>query len=146
MARFTNLLAAFAASTLVITAMSTAQAADMHQSYGNFDDAICGHTSVRSVISNRFHHQVTHVPNTPNVNIVGFHDAQLVRHEPAAPDSPIERRYCSATVSLSDGYSRQISYLIEYGQGFASIGDNVEFCIDGFDRWNVYNSRCRVLR
>ena len=30
--------------------------------------------------------------------------------------------------------------------GFASIGDNVEFCVAGFDRWMVYNGRCRVLR
>ena len=30
--------------------------------------------------------------------------------------------------------------------GFASIGDGVEFCVSGFDRWNVYNSGCRVLR
>ena len=28
---------------------------------------------------------------------------------------------------------------------FASIGDNVEFCVSGFDRWMVYNGRCRVL-
>ena len=35
---------------------------------------------------------------------------------------------------------------IEEGMGFASIGDNVEFCVSGFDRWMVYNGRCRVLR
>lgn len=146
MARYTNLLAAFVASAAALMAASVAQAADMHENYGGANDAICGHVSVRNAISSRFHHQVTHVPNLPNVNIVSFHDAQLTRYEPAAPDSPIERRYCSASVSLSDGHSRPIHYLIEYGQGFASIGDNVEFCIAGFDRWNVYNSQCSVLR
>jgi hypothetical protein len=30
--------------------------------------------------------------------------------------------------------------------GFAGMGDNVEFCVSGFDRWYVYNGRCRVLR
>ena len=30
--------------------------------------------------------------------------------------------------------------------GFVGIGDNVEFCVSGFDRWMVYNGRCRVLR
>ena len=59
---------------------------------------------------------------------------------------PIGRRYCGATVALSDGHDRDIWYLIEEGQGFASIGDNVEFCVSGFDRWMVYNGRCRVLR
>ena len=61
-------------------------------------------------------------------------------------DRPIGRRYCGATVILSDGHDRDIWYLIEEGMGFASIGDNVEFCVSGFDRWYVYNGRCRVLR
>ncbi len=31
--------------------------------------------------------------------------------------------------------------------GFAGIfGDSVEFCLSGLDRWNVYDSYCRVLR
>jgi AcrR family transcriptional regulator len=59
---------------------------------------------------------------------------------------PIERRYCHATARLTDGQDRQIWYLIEYGRGFVGIGDNVEFCVQGFDRWNVYNAACRVLR
>jgi capsid protein len=49
-------------------------------------------------------------------------------------------------VVQSDGADRDIWYLIEEGMGFASIGDNVEFCVSGFDRWYVYNGRCRVLR
>ena len=57
-------------------------------------------------------------------------------------DAPIAAR----TVILSDGDARDIWYLIEEGQGYASIGDNVEFCVSGFDRWYVYNGRCRVLR
>ena len=47
---------------------------------------------------------------------------------------------------LSDGRKRSLWYLIEYGMGLASIGDNVEFCVSGFDRWLVYNGGCRVLR
>ena len=60
--------------------------------------------------------------------------------------SPIGRRYCGAKVLLSDGQDRDIWYLIEEGQGFVGIGDNVEFCVSGFDRWYVYNGRCRILR
>jgi len=145
MSRISNILGAIAASAAAFMATPSVQAADMLGYYGA-DDPICGHSSVRSSIANRFRHQVTHVPNLPNVNIVSFHDARLTRYEPAAPNSPIERRYCSASVSLSDGYVRPIWYLVEYGQGFASIGDNIEFCISGFDRWNVYNSNCSVLR
>jgi hypothetical protein len=36
--------------------------------------------------------------------------------------------------------------MVEEGQGFAGVGKNVEFCVDGFDRWAVYDAKCRVLR
>jgi hypothetical protein len=42
--------------------------------------------------------------------------------------------------------SRDIWYLIEIPMGFAGVGSNVEFCVAGFDRWNVYGGGCRVLR
>ena len=74
-----------------------------------------------------------------------------------ALDRPIARRYCGATVELSDGRRRDIWYLIEERMGFATLldgfhlanetrGSNVEFCVAGFDRWMVYNGACRVLR
>jgi len=65
---------------------------------------------------------------------------------PAQEDRPNYFTLCGATVTLSDGRDRSVWYLIEEGQGFASIGNNVEFCVAGFDRWLVYNGRCRVLR
>lgn len=121
------------------------QAADVVGIYGT-EDPICAHQNVRAVIAHRFRHQVTHVPNLPDVGIVDLYGARPTRYEPATLDSPIERRYCAATARLSDGQDRAIWYLVEYGQGFAGIGDNVEFCVLGFDRWNVYNAACRVLR
>ncbi len=30
--------------------------------------------------------------------------------------------------------------------GYAGVGNNVEFCVTGFDRWYVYSGRCRILR
>jgi hypothetical protein len=36
--------------------------------------------------------------------------------------------------------------VVERGMGLASVGDNVEFCVSGFDRWNVYDNGCRILR
>ena len=147
MARLLALAAGFALSFSALT--QTALAADFIGAgvgvYGA-EDAICGHTSVRGTIQSRFRHQVTHVPNLPNVGIVDFYGARLTRYEPATYNSPIERRYCQATARLSDGQDRPIWYLIDYGQGFAGLGDNVEFCVLGFDRWNVYNGACRVLR
>jgi hypothetical protein len=110
------------------------------------DTGVCSDPSVLRSITGRFRYQVRHVPNLPDVEITDFQNVYLNGYYPAREDHPIGRIYCGATVNLSGAYNRNIWYLIELGQGFASIGDNVEFCVDGFDRWFVYNGLCRVLR
>lgn len=107
----------------------------------------CSETRVLGHITRRFDHQVRNVPNLPHVAITDFLEIGLNRYEPARQDSPIARHYCHARARMTDGYVRSVWFLIEEGMGFASIGDNVEFCVAGFDRWLVYNSPwCRVLR
>ncbi|WP_295814840.1 hypothetical protein [uncultured Nitratireductor sp.] len=145
MARFKALTAGLAATFAAAFVPTQAQAADPVGVYGAVDD-VCADARVHSTIQKRFRHQVTHVPNLPDVGIVDFYGSYQTRYNPASGDSPIERRYCRATARLSDGRDRTIWYLIEYGQGFAGLGSNVEFCVSGFDRWNVYNGHCRVLR
>ncbi|MER8696807.1 hypothetical protein NKI77_20865 [Mesorhizobium opportunistum] len=122
------------------------QAADLVGVYPDDDGGVCGQPWVLNKITHRFSYQVRHVPHLPDVQITDFRRIHQHRYLPANDTWPIGRRYCGATVSLSDGRDRTIWYLIEEGQGFASIGDNVEFCVSGFDRWMVYNGRCRVLR
>ncbi|MDQ6435079.1 hypothetical protein RB623_13565 [Mesorhizobium sp. LHD-90] len=97
-------------------------------------------------IRQRFIHQVSNVPNLPNVRIEDFRDIHEHRYFPETEEWPIARRYCGATVLLSDGHQRDLWYLIEGRMGFVGIGENVEFCVSGFDRWFVYNGACRVLR
>ena len=139
---------AFAALLGLVPALGatpTVQAADI----GVYQDAYSGACSQRWVlgtITSRFRHQVTHVPNLPNVAITDFQNIRENRYLPSQEDWPIGRTYCDATVILSDGDARDIWYLIEEGQCYASIGNNVEFCVSGFDRWYVYNGACRVLR
>ena len=110
------------------------------------DSGVCAEAWVLNTSSKRFDPQGKHVPNLPAVSITDFRRMPQHRYLPAQEDRPIGRTYCGATAILSDGDARDIWYLIEEGQGFASIGDNVEFCVAGFDRWYVYNGRCRVLR
>ncbi len=124
----------------------SAQSADLSVGSDYSDPGICGNASVLNRITSRFSYQVRHVPNLPQVAITDFQRIHEHRYLPADENHPIGRRYCGATVVLSDGAGRDIWYLIEEGMGFASIGDNVEFCVSGFDRWYVYNGRCRVLR
>ncbi len=137
----------FFAALLAFTAFGTSapvRAADLG---GYVDDSgVCAERWVLNRITRNFAHQVRNVPNLPNVAITDFHGIHENRYLPSQEDRPIGRRYCGATVVLSDGGSRDIWYLIEEGQGYASIGNNVEFCVSGFDRWYVYNGRCRVLR
>jgi hypothetical protein len=108
---------------------------------------LCEDPHILSTIVSRFRHQVHNVPHLPDVEILEFRKIHEHRYLPYIEDKwPIARRYCGAKVDLSDGRSRKIWYLIEDGMGFAGVGDNVEFCVSGFDRWLVYNGRCRILR
>ena len=110
-------------------------------------DAIgpCADAGILGRISEKFRYQVRHVPNLPDVEISEFHRIHEHRYLPQREDRPIGRRYCGATALLSDGRQRSVWYLIEEGMGIIGIGNNVEFCVSGFDRWYVYNGRCRVL-
>lgn len=142
MSRLSRLLAATAFSVLLT---GTAEAADLLIE-ADRDPGDCARPGILTTIKDRFRYQVHNVPHLPRVSILDFRDIREHRYLPASEDWPIGRRYCAARVDLSGGMSRDVWYLIEYGQGFASIGDNVEFCVSGFDRWMVYNGRCRVLR
>jgi hypothetical protein len=106
----------------------------------------CEDPHILATIVDRFRYQVHNVPHLPIVGIREFRGIHEHRYLPYREDRPIARRYCGATADLSDGRSRTIWFLIEDGMGLAGMGDNVEFCVAGFDRWMVYNGACRVLR
>lgn len=105
----------------------------------------CDEPAILSKIMRRFHHQTHEVHHDPMV-IEAYSKVHQHRFYPADAKHQIARRYCGATAHLSNGSRHYVWYFIETEAGFAGIGDNVEFCVTGFDRWNVYNSRCRVAR
>ncbi len=146
MARVSSLLAAsFAVGVALTSIAAPARAADYSAS-PVYDDT-CGQSYVLNRIVSRFSYQVHHVPYLPQVSIVNFSNVQQSRYEPSRePDlAAVARHYCRATAHLSDGDQRPVWYLIEEGQGFVGLGDNVEFCVAGFDRWHVYNGKCKTL-
>lgn len=144
MVRLARLL--FVMALAVAGAMAAARAADP-VAVAIDTPGICASQAVLSSISSRFSHQVNHVPHLARVAIADFHRIRESRHQPqVAGERPIERRYCHARADMTDGRSRDVWYVIEKPMGFAGIGSNVEFCVSGFDRWNVYDGRCRVLR
>lgn len=145
MSRTVNLALAAMFSLGAFAAPKVAHAADLQS--GVYDDAgVCGQKKYLSRIVERFDYQVRHVPHLPDVKITDFQRVHEHRYLPESEDWPIARRYCGATAVLSDGRHREVWYLIEGRMGFVGIGENVEFCVSGFDRWMVYNGRCRILR
>lgn len=138
-------LAALLGLSSAVGAVPSVRAADLAV-YSEGYSGVCAERWVLGRITRNFAYQVRHVPNLPQVAITDFRNIFENRYLPAQEDRPIGRTYCGATAILSDGDSREIWYLIEEGQGYASLGHNVEFCVAGFDRWYVYDGRCRVLR
>lgn len=129
---------ALALSALVLSALPAAA--------GERVSAACDDPGILARIQSKFRHQVRHVPHLPDVAIEGFGKVHQHRYKAAKENSPVARRYCGATAELSDGRKRYVWYLIENPWGYAGAGNNVEFCVNGFDRWYVYSGRCRVLR
>ncbi|QND52551.1 hypothetical protein HB779_12025 [Phyllobacterium sp. 628] len=149
MARVSTLLATTLGAVLAISSVAPAFSADyLEQAPTQQYDDTCGKSGVLNRIVSRFSYQVHHVPGLEQVAIKDFSNVQQQRYEPSADPqmSAVARHYCQATAHLSDGNQRPVWYVVEEGQGFASIGNNVEFCVAGFDRWNVYNGACRSLK
>lgn len=154
---FRLLLAGMMAGSAPAASIGVAQAADALYEEIPDGNGPCGDPRITKKITERFRHQVINVPHLPDVEIVQFRRIHQHRYKDESKKWPIARRYCGATVDLSNGTHREIWYLIEEGMGFATFekrigkadfvrGANVEFCVSGYDRWNVYNGRCRILR
>jgi hypothetical protein len=106
----------------------------------------CDNPHVLKRITSKFRTQAREVHHDKDLAITAYGNIHEHRYLDKRGDRSIAQRYCGADVTLSDGRERTLWYLIERGVGFASVGDNVEFCVSGFDRWNVYNNGCRILR
>lgn len=107
---------------------------------------LCSNQSILKRVTSGFTYQNRHIPALPRNNINAVSNIVLKRYEPAKHKPQITRTYCQATAHLNNNEQRQVYYMIEDGQGFASIGRNVEFCVEGYDIWHVYDAKCRVLK
>ena len=114
-------------------------------------DSLCAEDRNLKAIERRFRIQAREVHHTPDLTIVSITNFRQNRFLPITEDiRAVDRLYCQADAHMSDGHTRTLWYLVEYDEGFAgfglAFGDNVEFCLSGLDRWNVYDGHCRVLR
>ncbi|MXN63390.1 cytoplasmic protein [Stappia sp. GBMRC 2046] len=60
--------------------------------------------------------------------------------------SPLARRYCEGHATLSDGNIHRVYFKVVERQGFVGVSWGVEACLDGLDRWRVYDGYCRTVR
>ncbi len=82
--------------------------------------------------------------NSP-LTIVGFEKIREIAWEPWASGT-IPRRYCTASVLVSDGKRREINYSIIEDAGMIGADYGVEWCVAGLDRNWAYNPGCRAAR
>jgi hypothetical protein len=79
------------------------------------------------------------------LTIVGFEKIREVAWEPWSSGT-IPRRYCVASVLVSDGTWHQINYSIIEDGGMIGASYGVEWCVAGLDRDWAYNPGCRAAR
>ena len=149
--RISTAIRATLTAALLLAPATMARAADLIAPGPYADagpDSFCARDGYLRSIERRFGIQARQVHGQPDLSITGIYNIRENRFLPKVEDvRAVDRLYCKATATMSDGHDRTLWYLVEYNEGFAGMfGDNVEFCLSGLDRWNVYDSYCRVLR
>jgi hypothetical protein len=79
------------------------------------------------------------------LTIVGFENIREVAWEPWTSGT-IPRRFCVASVLVSDGKRHELNYSIIEDGGMIGAGYGVEWCVVGLDRDWAYNPNCRAAR
>lgn len=132
---------------LSAVACSTGQAtaADYPGDSTSYTAGACGSPAVLGFITSNFGYKAAHYLKT-DIAIADIRDTYQKRLEPRDETHLVEREYCRATATTTDGENRAVWYLIERNWGFAGIGSNVEFCVSGLDPWSVYGAQCASLR
>ncbi len=111
-----------------------------------YDDKVplCHEHGPLDRIQSRFSSKESRFWNS-DLEIVGFDKIREVAWEPWSSGT-IPRRFCSASVLVSDGVRRQIFYSIAEDTGMIGYGYGVEWCVVGLDRNWAYNPSCRWAR
>jgi len=104
----------------------------------------CGNPNVLGRIVERFAWAEEHTWRRGFI-MASLQNARLSGH-PYFEPGIIERRYCMADATMTNGSPHTVYYAIEFGQGFASIGNYVNFCVLGLDPWHIYDEACRTVR
>jgi len=80
-----------------------------------------------------------------DLELVGFENIRELVWEPWSSGT-IPRRFCTASVKMSDGKRRQIYYAIAEDAGMLGVTYGVEFCVVGLDRNWAASPGCQMAR
>jgi len=108
------------------------------------DVPLCNEHGPLDRITSRFHSKESRFWNS-DLEIVGFEKIREIAWEPWSSGT-IPRRFCTASVLVSDGKQHRINYSIIEDAGMMSSGYGVEWCVVGLDRNWAYNPRCKLAR
>ena len=143
------LIAATLAAT--VSALATGQAAaanwveqNFYLQGPNYGGVLppCDEPAALGKISSRFSDKESIHWNSP-LAITGYEHVHEVAFRPWAANT-IPRRYCAATVYISDGSRRPLFYSIGEDTGMIGMTWGVEWCVVGLDRNWAYNPSCKL--
>lgn len=128
---------------------NVSSAADMQPQY-QFNSTVtgaCAHQHVLSNLDYRFNHEMRNVPSLPLRRLKSLENIVMTHEDIAATKLNVTRQYCQATGVMSDGTKYPVWYMIEFGKGFVGMGGfNLEFCVQGFDKWLIQDGKCQAVR
>ncbi len=105
----------------------------------------CTDGAVLARVNDKFVYGDAHLTHT-GLQIAGYDGIMQTALKAGGPGL-IDRRYCVATATLSDGRLSEVVYLIEGPKvGPFSSSWHVESCLPGFDVYRVHDARCRSIR
>ena len=104
----------------------------------------CGDQWVLAKVAQQFAEKEAKFWNS-NLQIVEYEQIRRIAWRPWGLDY-IPRRFCTGTVTLSDGRKRRIDYSVREDLGMISMTWGVEFCVHGLDRNWAFNPACKMAR
>jgi hypothetical protein len=131
----------------VVISVGISKAADMSGLFivaAPIADATCANRGVLGRIQSRFNWSERTLWHRGFV-IHSLSNPRPSNHRFSMPGI-IKRDYCLADSVMTNGAKHPVYYAIEHGQGLASIGNYVDFCVLGLDPWHVHDGECRTVR
>lgn len=136
-------LAAFVSCALVCTPVLASEITPAEQRDIPYNANLpgCEDPFVLQNISTRFAIKEDRFWNTA-LSILSFETVRQIAWRPWGLDL-IPRRFCSGTVTTSDGHRRRINYSIREDLGFLGATWGTEWCVEGLDHNYAYAPQCK---